>query len=453
MEDSHGLQDLMAEDVDDNQVFMFAVQGIMLAFQGELSRVQQRKRDHRTLPRKKKRVFQHYRALENIKHDFTGPDALFIGKEFKSYFRISRSRFQNLMETFAHCGNPFYSGKSDCCRNPTASLEARLLLPLQSLAFGVPSHAFCMYYQMSKTLAAKCCKEFNKTYLGLYRKKYLRRPTKNDMVNISKLHEKVHGVPGMFGSLDCMHTQWKNCPMGWQGSFKGRAGYPSIVLEAACDFHCYFWHLDYGHAGTNNDVNILHASDFYQSFLDGRMEELERDAVPFNIDNQRFDKMFVLVDGAYPQFDRFVKPERFPILPEERKFMDWQSASRKDIERAFGILQCQWQAVARPILSHSLKEVSTLVKCCLCLHNMCVSDRVMNGDFDSDYNPSTDTLATAEEATAPLTGHGTAIGLAATRIVNPLVYDAVTRRHRFQATTNSEENQRLRRALIGNFKR
>jgi hypothetical protein len=308
---------------------------------------------------------------------------------------------------------------------------------------------------MSDTLAAKACKEFNKTFLSLYRKKYLKRPGKEDMVRISQLHEQVHGVPGMFGSLDCMHTQWKNCPVAWQGSFKGRAGYPSVVLEAACDHHCYFWHLDYGHAGTNNDINVLQSSDFYQSFLDGRMDELERDVVPFKINNEQFDKMFVLADGAYPQFDRFVKPLRFPIKTEERKFMEWQSAARKDIERAFGLLQMKFKAVANPIQLHNIKDVAIMVKCCLCLHNMCVSDRIMNGDFSADYDPTKTLLNKVwgrEEAVVINSTTGTSIGLAATRRINPVVFEAVTRSERFKNMTDVEQNKRLRKALIERFK-
>jgi Plant transposon protein len=59
----------------------------------------------------------------------------------------------------------------------------------------------------------------------------------------------------------------------------------------------------------------------------------------FSINNQEFNKMFVLTDGAYPQFNRFVKLQKFALLPEEKKVNEWQSASQKDIERAFGILQ------------------------------------------------------------------------------------------------------------------
>jgi Plant transposon protein len=76
-------------------------------------------------------------------------------------------------------------------------------------------------------------------------------------------------------------------------------------------------------------VNILHSSDFYTSFLDGRLDELEKDVVPYSIANQPFSKMFILVDGAYPRFDRFVKPLKFPILPEEKKFKEWQAACQR----------------------------------------------------------------------------------------------------------------------------
>jgi Plant transposon protein len=446
----------MEADSDDNPnegEVLHVLQGIQLAHSSLLTSAKlflslQRKRDHRTLPRRKKRKFDHERALDCIRADLTGPDATFIGKDFKMYFRISRSRFQQIMEMFGHHGGAFYSGKADCVGNPTASLEAKLLLPLQTLAYGVATHSFCLYYQMSKTLAAKSCAMFHKTFLRLYRKKYLKKPNQEDMSRIAKLHETVHGVPGMLGSLDCMHTRWKNCPMAWQGSYKGQKGYPSVVLEAMCDYHLYFWHLEYGHAGTNNDVNILHSSDFYTSFLDGRLEELEKEVVPFSIASQPFTKMFILVDGAYPRFDRFVKPMKFPILPEERRFKEWQAASRKDIERAFGVLQGQWQAIARPIQLWDIKGVAAMVKCCLCLHNMCVADRVMKGDFAADYNPMNNLRRepTGQDVT------GASIGVRRARKANPLVYQAVTRRERFMATKDEEHNLRLRQALIDRFK-
>ncbi|GAA0167180.1 hypothetical protein LIER_22170 [Lithospermum erythrorhizon] len=40
---------------------------------------------------------------------------------------------------------------------------------------------------------------------------YLRRPNDNDITRLLAKAEQ-RGVPGMLGSIDCMHWEWKNCP-------------------------------------------------------------------------------------------------------------------------------------------------------------------------------------------------------------------------------------------------
>jgi hypothetical protein len=37
-----------------------------------------------------------------------------------------------------------------------------------------------------------------------------------------------------------------------------------------------------------------------------------------------------------------------PLTDEKKKYTAWQEAARKDIERAFGVLQCRFQVMARP---------------------------------------------------------------------------------------------------------
>ena len=147
-----------------------------------------------------------------------------------------------------------------------------------------------------------------------------RRPTAHDIKNITTLHKAVHGVNGMFGSLDCMHTYWKNCPVAWQGSFQGKEGKPSIVLEAISDYHLWFWHSAYGYAGTLNDKTILNLSPFLATLVDGSFAKLEHKAgtVPFDIDQEQFDKLFILVDGIYPSYSRFVKGMKEPLTVREK---------------------------------------------------------------------------------------------------------------------------------------
>ena len=66
------------------------------------------------------------------------------------------------------------------------------------------------------------CNKFDSVLNELYLSEYLRLPTQSDVYSINQLHKQVHGVEGMIGSLDCMHTYWKNCPKAWQQSYKGK---------------------------------------------------------------------------------------------------------------------------------------------------------------------------------------------------------------------------------------
>lgn len=347
------------------------------------------KTDHRSQPRGKRREFKHEEALQCILRDYLGNAPLFDGIHFEMMFRISKERYLRLeKEILADPLDSFFPRKFDKgTQKWGASTQAKILLPLKTMAYGVPPHCFTDYFQMSPSMARSCCQHFRKIIKRLYEGEYLRLPDKDDMKAIYDLHLSQHKVPGMFGSLDCMHTWWKNCPMAWQGAYKGKEKKPTIVLEAACDYNLWFWHASYGHAGTNNDISIFNLSPLLENMLNGVFHELESDITPFTINGEIFSRMFLLVDGIYPQYARFVKAIEEPVLADEKKFTKWQESVRKDIERAFGVLQARWQVLARPIHTIVLDDIATTVACCMILHNMCVSDRVM-GHVYARYKPS-----------------------------------------------------------------
>ena len=183
------------------------------------SRRKKPKVDHSILPRNPKRKFRHDEALHCINRDYLGISGdlstpIFAGSEFSSMFRISRSRFQRMLEDFAKSGDPFFTPPFvDAFEEEGGSLEARLLLPLKSISFGVPPKTFSDYFQMSSTLSKSCYNNFLSKTTELYKNEYLRLPTEADIKAVTRLHKHVHGVNGMFGSLDCMHTYWNKCPV------------------------------------------------------------------------------------------------------------------------------------------------------------------------------------------------------------------------------------------------
>ena len=193
-------------------------------------------------------------------------------------FRLSRSRAQRIFEDVMNAGLTFYACQPDATGAHGTSLEAKILLPLKRIAYGVPQHAFCDYFQMSSALASKCCDEYTGTLKSLYCEEYLRIPDKADLQNVAMLHREVHGVSGMLGSLDCMHNGWKNSPKAWQASYesgKEKRG-PTVVSEALADYHLWFWHASFGYAGSLNDLNILNLSPLLESLVNGTFVDLEK---------------------------------------------------------------------------------------------------------------------------------------------------------------------------------
>ena len=279
--------------------------------------------DHRSLPRKTRRNFRHNEALSCIRRDYLATNGdtttpLFVA-DFKLMFRVSRGRFQVLMEDVMRSNYSFYKS-SHMDGFQRSSIEARLLLPLKTLAYGVPHHTFIDYFQMSDPYARDCCLHFCKVIKLIYSSEYLRCPTQQDMKMITKLHKAVHHTDGLFGSLDCTHTLWKNCPKAWHGSYKGKEDKPSIVLEAVADYHLFFWHASFGYTGTLNDISILSLSPLLDRMLDGSFHtvEAESGAIPYDVNGMQFTKLFLLVDGIYPSYSRFVRGIKQPITQKQK---------------------------------------------------------------------------------------------------------------------------------------
>jgi hypothetical protein len=99
--------------------------------------------------------------------------------------------------------------------------------------------------------------------------------------------------------------------VAWQGTHSGKAGFPMLVLEAMAGDNIRFWHAAFGWPGTLNDINICNGSLLHEELTSGRWGTSFD--FPFSIGDFSFTKLFVLVDGIYPELSRFVKIFGEPI--------------------------------------------------------------------------------------------------------------------------------------------
>jgi hypothetical protein len=86
---------------------------------------------------------------------------------------------------------------------------------LRMLAHGIAADAIDEYCRLGESTAMETMKQFVVTIRACFQSTYLRQPTHNDIEQQMRINVD-QGFPGMFGSIDCMHWVWKNCPVAWQ---------------------------------------------------------------------------------------------------------------------------------------------------------------------------------------------------------------------------------------------
>nr|GEX67644.1 hypothetical protein [Tanacetum cinerariifolium] len=160
---------------------------------------------------------------------------------------------------------------------------------IRQFAYGSTADTFDEYLQMSKHTARDALFFFNMCIIELYMPKYLRKPTSEDVVNIQQKHNNVHGFSRMLESID---------------------------------------------SGVNNDINVLDNSPLFDDLLDDLAP-----VVPYVVNGVEYRNGYYLADGIYPEWASFVKSFTVATDPKHTYFKQRQKSARKDVERAFGVLQ------------------------------------------------------------------------------------------------------------------
>ena len=79
---------------------------------------------------------------------------------------------------------------------------------------------------------------------------------------------------------------------------------------------------------------MLEKSHVFFEFAQGRAP-----AINYSINGHNYTMRYYLADGIYPQWSTFVKTIPRPLGAKRKLFAKAQEEYRKDVERAFGVLQ------------------------------------------------------------------------------------------------------------------
>ncbi|XP_073358036.1 uncharacterized protein [Aegilops tauschii subsp. strangulata] len=131
-------------------------------------------------------------------------------------------------------------------------------------------------------------------------------------------------------------------------------------------------------ADSHNDINMLQRSPVF-----ARLAEGHSPPVNFESNGHQYNNEYYLADGIYLQWSTFVKTISNPQGEKRQRFAQMQESARKDVERAFGVLQSR-QGIVRDLTwdEGKLWEVMTA---CVIMHNMIVEDKPDNNIFDQGF--------------------------------------------------------------------
>ncbi|GJS65000.1 ALP1-like protein isoform X1 [Tanacetum coccineum] len=138
-------------------------------------------------------------------------------------------------------------------------------------------------------------------------------------------------------------------------------------------------------AGANNDINVLDNSPLFDDLLNDTAP-----VVPYVVNGVGYEKGYYLADGIYPQWATFVKSFTVANDAKHAYFKKRQEGARKDVERAFGVLQGRWGIIQQPARSYHVNTLHRVMYSCIILHNMILKDQKMAVfDWNEVYaNPS-----------------------------------------------------------------
>jgi hypothetical protein len=112
----------------------------------------------------------------------------------------------------------------------------------------------------------------------------------------------------------------------------------------------------------------------------------EAPQVQFSVNGNEYTTGYYLADGIYPEWAAFMKTIPLPQTDKHKLFAKHQEAARKDVERAFGVLQSRFTIVRRPARLWKRKSVGRIMLACVILHNMIVEDEKEQATIHIDLN-------------------------------------------------------------------
>ncbi|XP_074377478.1 uncharacterized protein LOC141719001 [Apium graveolens] len=255
--------------------------------------------------------------------DYFSNTPTYTEAQFCRRFQMRRSLFLRIEEAVKAHDN-YFTQQTDAVGVRGLSSLQKMTAALRMLAYRTSGNAVDDYIRIGESTTIESLKRFVKAIVKVYGAEYLRRKNDEEVSRLLRENEQ-RGFPEILGSIDC------------------RVHEPTIILEAITSKDLWIWHSFFGLPGLLNDINVLERSHLFEDLAEGRGPE-----VRFTINGHEYNMGYYLADGIYPSWPTFVKIISEPQGNKSKHFAHAQESVRKDVERAFGVLQSRFAMIRGP---------------------------------------------------------------------------------------------------------
>ena len=316
---------------------------------------------------------------ERLYRDYFAEPPIYPLNLFRRRFRMNRTLFLRIIFMVENYDPYFVQTKNAVGIMGLSSLQ-KMTAAIRMLAYGVAADVVDDYVRIGESTAIESLKRFVRAVVAIFSNEYLRSQNNDDIARLLAMGTN-RGFPGMLGSIDCMHWKWKNCPTAWKGMYSDHVHEPTIILEAVASYDLWIWHAFFGLPGSHNDINVLERSSVFALLSEGQASPAN-----FSVNGNDYTMGYYLADGIYPKWATFVKTIPSPKGNKQIHFAKSQESARKDVERAFGVLQARFAIVCGPARLWKLEVLKDIMKACIILHNMIVEDERNANELDFTYD-------------------------------------------------------------------
>ncbi|XP_059639310.1 uncharacterized protein LOC132281639 [Cornus florida] len=121
--------------------------------------------------------------------------------------------------------------------------------------------------------------------------------------------------------------------------------------------------------GSHNDINVLDHSSVFNGIVNDQLPP-----VNYVVNGHHYRMGYYLSDGIYPKWITLMQTIPHPTTTKDKLFAQRQKAARKDVERAFGVLQIKWAITQGPVCYWEKYDLRLIMKTCIILHNMIIEE-------------------------------------------------------------------------------